>query len=31
VKIHFIGLNKQSRRIILQLANEPKKVLAASR
>ena len=31
VKIHFIGLNKPSRRIILQLANEPKKILAASR
>ncbi|GGE71821.1 sodium-independent anion transporter [Paenalcaligenes hominis] len=31
VRIHFIGLNKPSRRIILQLANEPKKILAASR
>lgn len=31
VKVHFIGLNKPSRRIILQLANEPKKILAASR
>lgn len=31
VKVYFIGLNKQSRRIILQLANEPKKLLAVSR
>lgn len=31
VRIHFTGLNKPSRRIILQLANEPKKILAASR
>lgn len=30
VRIHFTGLNKPSRRIILQLANEPKKILAAA-
>lgn len=30
VNVHFSGLNKSSRRIILQLANEPKRLLAHS-
>ena len=30
VKVHFTGLNKPSRRIVVQLAEEPKKILAVA-
>lgn len=30
VKVHFTGLNKSSRRIVVQLAEEPKKILAVA-
>lgn len=31
VDVHFTGLNKKSRRMIVQLADEPKKILAVAR